>query len=91
VFFGEGTGGSRSATMSGSAFHLASEKVIEKAKAIAAFNLKVDAADIKFEEGIFSSAKTNQTVTIKDVAQDSFNPAHALSRQGAHVTRSMLV
>jgi len=29
----------------------------------------------KFEEGIFSSAKTNQTTTIKDVAQDSFNPA----------------
>jgi carbon-monoxide dehydrogenase large subunit len=75
VFFGEGTGGSRSATMSGSAFHMAGEKVIAKAKAIAAHNLKVDVADIKFEEGIFSSAKTNQTTTIKDVAQDSFNPA----------------
>jgi carbon-monoxide dehydrogenase large subunit len=75
VFFGEGTGGSRSATMSGSAFHVASEKVIDKAKKIAAHNLKVDVADIKFEEGIFSSAKTNQTVTIKDVAQDALNPA----------------
>jgi carbon-monoxide dehydrogenase large subunit len=75
VFFGEGTGGSRSATMSGSAFHNAAEKVIEKAKAIAAHNLKVDVADVKFEEGIFSSAKTNQTVTIKDVAQDAVNPA----------------
>ena len=75
VFFGEGTGGSRSATMSGSAFYMAGEKVIAKAKAIAAHNLKVDVADIKFEEGIFSSAKTNQTTTIKDVAQDSFNPA----------------
>ena len=42
VFFGEGTGGSRSATMSGSAFHMAGEKVIAKAKAIAAHNLKVD-------------------------------------------------
>jgi aerobic carbon-monoxide dehydrogenase large subunit len=75
VFFGEGTGGSRSATMSGSAFHNAAEKVIEKAKAIAAHNLKVDVADVKFEEGIFSSAKTNQTMTIKDVAQDAVNPA----------------
>jgi carbon-monoxide dehydrogenase large subunit len=75
VFFGEGTGGSRSATMSGSAFYMAGDKVIEKAKAIAAHNLKVDVADVKFEEGIFSSAKTNQTTTIKDVAQDSFNPA----------------
>src|SRR4029077_19141103 len=75
VFFGEGTGGSRSATMSGSAFHNAAEKVIEKAKAIAAFNLKVDVPDVNFHEGIFSSTKTNQTVTIKDVAGDAANPA----------------
>ncbi len=48
--------------------------MIVKAKAIAAHNLKVDIADVKFEDGIFSSTKTNQTMTIKDVAQDSFNP-----------------
>jgi aerobic carbon-monoxide dehydrogenase large subunit len=75
VFLGEGTGGSRSATMSGAAFHNAGVKIIEKAKAIAAHNLKVDAADVNFHEGLFSSAKTNQTMTIKDVAQSSFNPA----------------
>jgi aerobic carbon-monoxide dehydrogenase large subunit len=75
VFFGEGTGGSRSATMSGSAFNNAADKVIEKAKAIAAHNLKVDVADVKFEEGIFSSAKTNQTMTIKEVAENAVNPA----------------
>jgi len=75
VGFGEGTGGSRSATMSGSAFHQASDKIITKAKAIAAHNLKVDLADVNFAEGIFSSAKTNQTVTIKDVAQNAVNPA----------------
>ena len=75
VFFGEGTGGSRSATMSGSAFHYAAEKIITKGKAIAAHNLKVDIADVNFAEGIFSSAKTNQTMTIKDVAQNAVNPA----------------
>ncbi|MBM3528245.1 MAG: xanthine dehydrogenase family protein molybdopterin-binding subunit [Alphaproteobacteria bacterium] len=74
VFFGEGTGGSRSATMSGSAFHLASEKVVAKARAIAAHNLKVDAADVNFADGIFSSSKTNQTMTIKDVAQSAIDP-----------------
>jgi carbon-monoxide dehydrogenase large subunit len=74
VFFGEGTGGSRSATMSGSAFHLAAEKIIAKGKAIAAHNLKVDVADVNFADGIFSSAKTNQTMTIKDVAQNAVNP-----------------
>jgi carbon-monoxide dehydrogenase large subunit len=61
--------------MSGSAFYQAGEKVIAKAKAIAAHNMKVDVADINFNEGIFSSTKTNQTTTIKDVAQDAFNPA----------------
>jgi carbon-monoxide dehydrogenase large subunit len=75
VFFGEGTGGSRSATMSGSAFYMAGEKVIAKAKAIAAHNLKVDVGDVRFEDGIFSSTKSNQTMTMKDVAVDSFNPA----------------
>ncbi len=75
VFFGEGTGGSRSATMSGSAFHNASEKIIAKAKAIAAHNLKVEAAYVNFAEGIFSSAKTNQTISIKEVAEAAVNPA----------------
>ena len=36
VFFGEGTGGSRSATLSGSAFHAAVDKIIGKATEIAA-------------------------------------------------------
>jgi carbon-monoxide dehydrogenase large subunit len=75
VFFGEGTGGSRSAAMSGSAFHNASEKIITKAKAIAAHNLKVEATDVNFAEGIFSSAKTNQTITMKEVAEAAVNPA----------------
>ena len=75
VFFGEGTGGSRSATMSGSAFHNASDKIVGKAKVIAAHNLKVDVADVKFADGIFSSTKTNQTITIKEVAEAAVNPA----------------
>jgi carbon-monoxide dehydrogenase large subunit len=74
VFFAEGTGGSRSATFSGSAFTLAAEKIEAKAKAIAANMLKVDFADIKFADGVFSSQKTNQTLTIKDVAKASINP-----------------
>ena len=87
VFFGEGTGGSRSATMSGSAFHNAAEKVIEKAKAIAAHMLKVDADDVKFEEGIFSSAKTNQTMTIKEVAQDAVEPGETAEEHGGRAVR----
>jgi carbon-monoxide dehydrogenase large subunit len=74
VFFGEGTGGSRSATMAGSAFHLATEKVVAKATQIAAHLLKLDPADVNSADGIFSSPKTNQTLTIKDVARAAADP-----------------
>src|SRR6476659_1296258 len=75
VFYGEGTGGSRTSTMSSAAFQLATDKVIEKAKAIAAHALKIDVPDVNFAERVFSSPKTNRTMTIKDVAIDSANPA----------------
>ena len=74
VFFAEGTGGSRSATFSGSAFTLAADKVETKAKAIAAHMLKVDVGEINFADGVFSSKKTNQTLTIKEVAKASLEP-----------------
>ena len=75
VFYGEGTGGSRTSTMSSAAFTMATDKVIEKAKAIAAHAFKVDAADVNFADGVFSSPKTNRTMTIKEVAIDAANPA----------------
>ena len=76
VFFGEGTGGSRSATLAGSAFFMATEKVVKKARAIAAHMLKVDESDLKFDEGVFSTSKTNRTLTIKELAGASLNPAN---------------
>jgi carbon-monoxide dehydrogenase large subunit len=75
VFYGEGTGGSRTSTMSSAAFTMATDRVIEKAKSIAAHALKVDATDVNFADGVFSSPKTNQTMTIKEVAIDAANPA----------------
>jgi aerobic carbon-monoxide dehydrogenase large subunit len=75
VFFGEGTGGSRSATIGGSAFLMASEKILVKARAIAAHLLKVPLDDLNFADGIFSSPKTNQTVTISEVAKAAALPA----------------
>ena len=74
VFFAEGTGGSRSAAFSGSAFTLAAEKIETKAKAIVANMLKLDVADVNFADGVFSSPKSNQTMTIKEVAKASIDP-----------------
>ena len=68
VFFGEGTGGSRSSTMSGSAFQMAATKIVEKARKIAAHQMKLTPDDLNFADGVFSSSKTNQTMTIKEVA-----------------------
>jgi aerobic carbon-monoxide dehydrogenase large subunit len=75
VFVGEGTGGSRSATIGGSAVDSAAERIIAKAKTIAAHLLEVDAADINFADGVFSSPKTNRTLTIKDVAKEAMEPS----------------
>ena len=75
VFFGEGTGGSRSATLGGSAVDGACRKVIEKARAIAAFALKADGAQVNFADGVFSTPATNETLTLKEVARLAANPA----------------
>ena len=76
VFFGEGTGGSRSATIGGAACLNAADRIIAKASQIAAHGLAVDVADLAFAEGVFSSAKTNRTLTISEVARLAANPAH---------------
>ena len=75
VWYGEGTGGSRSATMGGAAFLRASEKVIEKAIKIAAHALKLEESDINFADGVFSSSKSNRTMTTKEIAADAMVPA----------------
>lgn len=67
VFFGEGTGGSRTATIGGAALALATTKVVDKAKRIAAHLMNVD--DVEFSSGLFTSRATNRSVTIKDVAR----------------------
>ena len=75
VFLGEGTGGSRSATLGGSAVDAAADKITAKGKKIAAHVLKVDAAEVNFADGVFSSPKTNRTLTIKEVADIALDPA----------------
>src|SRR5262245_22541005 len=74
VFFGEGTGGSRSATIGSAAFHQAIGKITVKAKAIAAHMLGVGADAVKFNDGIFSAPGTNRTLSMKDVAREAANP-----------------
>src|SRR3569832_228109 len=74
VFFGEGTGGSRSSAMAGSAFHMAGEKIVEKARKVAAHMLQVDAADLRYDEGVFSTNKTNRALSIKELGGAALDP-----------------
>jgi carbon-monoxide dehydrogenase large subunit len=75
VAFGEGTGGSRSATIGGSAFLLATEKIIAKGKRIAAKMLGAATADdVSFADGVFSAPASNRTLTIAEVARASIDP-----------------
>ena len=73
VSYGEGTGGSRSAAIGGSAVYQAAGKVIEKAKKLANHLLEVD--DATLEDGVWKSRKTNRTLTMKEVAKAASIPA----------------
>ena len=75
VAFGIGTMGSRSTVIGGSALYYAADKVIEKAKKVAAHMLEVAETDIEFGDGAFSVAGTDRSVRLTDVAKASFLPA----------------
>jgi carbon-monoxide dehydrogenase large subunit len=72
VFFGEGTGGSRTATVGGSALYLAAEKIVDKATKVAQKMLGDDEVD--FKDGIFTARKTNRSLTINEIAKGSTDP-----------------
>jgi aerobic carbon-monoxide dehydrogenase large subunit len=73
VPFGRDTYGSRSLAVGGIAVHLACEKVVDKAKKIAAHMLEAAEDDIEFEGGTFSVAGSpDQNVTIQDVASAAY-------------------
>jgi carbon-monoxide dehydrogenase large subunit len=69
VAFGHGAGGSRSATLGGSAVLMATDKIIEKAKLVAAHQLEAAVEDINFKEGIFSVIGTDKTINFSAIAK----------------------
>ena len=73
--WGTGTGAARTATIGGTAVFKAVEKVIAKAKKIAAHVLEAQIDDIQFENGVFSVTGTDHSVRFNDVAQIAFIPA----------------
>ena len=66
---GGGTGGSRSAMMSGTAIAQASDKVIESGKQIAAHMLEAAPDDIEFHNGRFVIAGTDRMIDVMSLAK----------------------
>ena len=73
VSYGHGTFGSRSAANGGSALMQAADRIVEKARRIAAHRLEVEAADIEFVNGQFSIAGTDKAISFEEVARLSFD------------------
>ena len=72
VAYGGGTGGSRSLPVGGMATKLATDKVIEKGRKIAAHLMEAAEADIEFKDGSFSIAGTDRSMAILDVVKAAF-------------------
>ena len=72
--FGMGTYGSRSLAVCGSAMVRATEKIINKAKKIAAHLLEASAADIELKDGQFTVAGTDKSVAWGDVTLAAYVP-----------------
>jgi aerobic carbon-monoxide dehydrogenase large subunit len=69
VRFGNGTGGSRSITATGTAIVESSALVIAKGKQAAAFLMEASEGDIEFAKGRFTIAGTDRSIGIMELAQ----------------------
>jgi carbon-monoxide dehydrogenase large subunit len=77
LVFGAGTGGSRTAMMSGGAAVQAAELVIKKGKTLAAEKLEAAESDIEFRDGQFVVAGTDRKIALLDLAVDKkLNVSH---------------
>jgi aerobic carbon-monoxide dehydrogenase large subunit len=74
VALGEGTGGSRSATLGGSAVQLATERIVAKGRAIAARILGADPEEVHFADGLFTAPPANRALSVAEIAKESLNP-----------------
>ena len=72
VPYGHGTFGSRSGAVGGSAIRRASDKVIEKARAIAAHAFEAAPSDVEYAAGTFRVAGTDRTLPLADVVKLAF-------------------
>jgi aerobic carbon-monoxide dehydrogenase large subunit len=69
VFDGEGTGGSRSATLGGSALLVAADVLEAKARPIGARLLQLDAARVRFRDGRIEAEDGSRGISLEEIAR----------------------
>ena len=72
--FGMGTYGSRSLAVGGSAIYKAVEKVLNKARKIAAYKLEAAEEDLEYVEGSFTVKGTDRSVSFGEVVFTAYVP-----------------
>jgi carbon-monoxide dehydrogenase large subunit len=72
---GGGTYASRTAVLGGSAATLAADKVIAKARRIAAHMLETADSDVEFADGMFRVVGTDRALSLKEVAAAAYVPS----------------
>ncbi|HXQ52650.1 MAG TPA: xanthine dehydrogenase family protein molybdopterin-binding subunit [Stellaceae bacterium] len=72
---GGGTFASRTAVLGGNAVTVAADKIIAKARRIAAHAMEAAEGDIEFADGSFRVAGTDKAVSLKEMAQAAFIPS----------------
>ena len=80
--FGKGNGGSGALCIGGAAVSLAIDKVIEKARKIAAELLEAAEVDVVFDAGKFTIAGTDRSVDLASVARAAYRSDAYSTRRG---------
>jgi carbon-monoxide dehydrogenase large subunit len=70
--YGGGTMGSRSMTAAGAAISLATDKIIEKGRRLAADLLEAAEVDVVFSDGGFSVSGTDRSIALDEVVRQAF-------------------
>ncbi len=82
VQFGNGTWGSRSLSVGGAAICVACDRVIAKAKRLAAYMLEIGEADLIYEDQLFLARNTNRKISFAEVADMAYLGARFPREEG---------
>lgn len=88
VAFGRGTYAARSSMIGGSALRIAADRAIEKARPVAAFLLQCEAADVRYEAGLYLSGKSEKRIPFVEVVKACFIKAGPLAQFGVGLEAS---